>query len=190
MRKVIFNMSMSLDGFIASPKDEIDQLFKWYFSGDTEVPPFKVSQASAELLGEAFKTTGATVYGRRTFDVAGAWAGNPPMGVPCFILTHQIPQEWVKEGSPFTFVTDGIESAIEQAKQVVGDKNIAVGSATTLQQCIKAKLLDEIHIDLVPVLLGTGIKLFENLGTELIKLKNSRAIEGSGVTHLRFRVVK
>jgi dihydrofolate reductase len=105
-------------------------------------------------------------------------------------MTHNPPQEWVKAGSPFTFVTDGVESAIEQAKAVAGDKNVAVGSATTMQQCIKAGLLDEIHIDLAPVLLGDGIRLFDNLGTAPIELEITRVIEGTGVTHLIYRVVK
>jgi dihydrofolate reductase len=196
MGKVIFNMSMSLDGFVAGPNDEVDRVFKWYFSGDTDFQfsgsdmTFKVSRASAEHFQEGWPSIGAILYGRRTFDVSRAWGGNPPLGVPCFIMTHNPPQEWVKAGSPFTFVTDGVESAIEQAKAVAGDKNVAVGSATTMQQCIKAGLLDEIHIDLAPVLLGDGIRLFDNLGTAPIELEITRVIEGTGVTHLIYRVVK
>src|SRR5688500_893187 len=167
MGKVITNITMSLDGFIAGPQDDVQQLFKWYFSGTTHVPMqdgqmvLKVSPKSAELLQEAIRTTGAMVAGRRMFDVAHAWAGHPPIA-PCFIVTHKIPQEWVKEGSPFTFVTDGVESAVKQAKAVAGDKNIAVATATITQQCLQAGLLDELNIDLVPVLLGEGIRLFDN----------------------------
>lgn len=106
------------------------------------------------------------------------------------VLTHHVPQEWVKEGSPFTFVTDGVESAIAQAKVIAGEKNVAVGSASTLQQCLKAGLLDEIHIDLIPVLLGGGVRLFEHFGNEPIELEMIRVIEGTDVTHLKFRVVK
>lgn len=196
MRKVVFNMSMSLDGFIAGPNDEVDQLFSWYFSGDTDFPfpgseyVFKVSRASAELLQEASRTIGAIVTGRRNFDVAGAWGGKPPLGVPHIVVTHRPPQAWIKEGSPFTFVTDGVESAVEKAMQVAGDKNVAISSANILRQCLKSRLVDEIHIDLVPVLLGKGIRLFEHLGTESIELEVTRTIEGSGVTHLRYAVVK
>jgi dihydrofolate reductase len=112
------------------------------------------------------------------------------LGVPTFVVTHTVPQEWIYEGSPFTFVTDGVESAVEQAKAVAGGKIIAVGAASIAQQCIRAGLLDEIHVDLVPVLLGNGVRLFDHLGTEPIELESSRVIEGAGVTHLTFRVVK
>ncbi len=196
MGKVLFNVSMSLDGFVAGPNDEVDQIFRWYFSGDTEFQfagtsrVFKVSSASAELLQEASRTVGAIVTGRRNFNVAGAWGGSPPLGVPHVVVTHTIPQEWVKEGSPFTFVTDGVESAVAKAKQLAGDKHVAVSSANIMQQCIKAGLLDEIHIDLVPILLGAGIRLFDHLGPDPIDLESIGVIEGTGVTHLRFRVVK
>lgn len=203
MGKVTFNITMSLDGFVAGPNDGPenglgdggDRLFGWYFSGDTEVPisdgrmVLKVSPQSAELLKEAFGTYGAGVWGRRTFDIAGGWGGHPP-GTPCFIVTHTIPQEWVKEGSPFTFVTDGVESAIRQAKKAAGDKDVVVCTPSIMQQCLKAGLLDEIYIDLVPVLLGSGIRLFEHLGTEPIEMESIRAIEAPSVTHLAFRVVK
>lgn len=195
MGKVIANMSMSLDGFIAGPQDDVSQLFKWYFSGTTDIEVqggnmvLKVSPESAVLLEEAISMTGAMVAGRRMFDLAGGWGGRPPFE-PCFIVTHSVPQEWVKEGSPFTFVTDGVESAVEQAKVAAGEKNVAVATATTMQQCVKAGLLDEIHVDLVPVLLGDGIRFFDNLGPEPLELETIRVVEAPGVTHLGFRVVK
>lgn len=196
MGKVIFNMSMSLDGFVAGPKDEVDQLFRWYFSGDTEFPfpgsdmVFKVSRTGAALLQEASRSIGAMVTGRRNFNVAQAWGGRPPLGVPHFVVTHTIPQEWAGEGSLFTFVTDGVESAVAQAVRAAGDKDVAVSSANIMQQCLKAGLLDEIHIDLVPVLLGEGIRLFEHLGNAPVELESTRVIEDLGVTHLGYRVVK
>jgi len=164
-------------------------------SGDSAIPVqggrmvLKVSPQSAELIEEALRTTGAMVAGRRMFDIAQAWGGNPPHA-PCFIVTHSPPQEWVKQRSPFTFVTDGVESAIRQAKQAAGDKQVAVATASLTQQCLKAGLLDEIHIDLAPVLLGEGIRLFEHLGAEPIELERIRLIEAPGVTHLGFRIVK
>jgi dihydrofolate reductase len=130
------------------------------------------------------------VTGRRTFDLTNGWGGRHPLDVPVFIVTHAVPQEWVFEGSPFTFVTDGLESAIEQAKAVAGDKDVGVVGASLVQQCIRAGLLDEIHVDLVPVLLGDGVRLFDHLGTEPIELESTRMLEGAGVTHLTFRVVK
>jgi dihydrofolate reductase len=95
-----------------------------------------------------------------------------------------------KEGSPFIFVTDGVESAIQQAKAAAGDKNVAVSSASIAQQCIRAGLLDDIHIDLAPVLLGGGVRLFEHLGNEPIELEMIKVIDAPGVTHIGFRVVK
>jgi dihydrofolate reductase len=128
------------------------------------------------------------VTGRRTFDIANGW--QHPVNVPVFVVTHSVPQEWVYEGSPFTFVTDGVQSAIEQAKAVAGDNDVAVGAASIVQQCIRTGPLDEIHIDLVPALLGNGVRLFDHLSTELIELEITQVIEGAGVTHLTFRVVK
>jgi len=106
------------------------------------------------------------------------------------VVTHTIPQEWVKEGSPFTFVTDGVESAMKKARQIAGNKNIGVGGADITRQCLKLGLLDEIQIDLVPVLLGQGVRLFEYLGVEPIELERTGVVEAPGVTHLSFRIVK
>ncbi len=133
---------------------------------------------------------GAMVVGRRTFDIANAWQGHPPGGGPCFVVTHAVPNQWVKAGSPFTFVTDGVASAIHQAQQAAGDKYVALGSASIVQQCLQAGLLDEIQVDLVPVLLGDGVRLFDHLGAAPIELERTRVVEAPGVAHLRFRVVK
>jgi dihydrofolate reductase len=204
MGKIATGLSMSLDGFIAGPNDGPgsplgeggERLFAWYSGGDTEyrLPGtemvFEVSPQSAELLREVANTIGASVTGRRTFDIANGWGGNPPLGVPTFVVTHTIPQEWVYEGSPFEFVTDGVESAVERAKAVAGDKDVAVMAASIVQQCIRAGLLDEIVINLVPVLLGDGVRLFERLGAAPIELEGTRLIEAPGVRHLEFRVVK
>lgn len=203
MGKVVFNMTVSLDGFVAGPNDSPekglgeggDALFNWYFSGDTEVslsagtPVLKVSRQSAEILKAAINTYGAGVWGRKTFDIAGAWNGHPP-GSPCFIVTHNIPQQWVYEASPFTFVTDGVESAIRQAKQAAGDKNVVVCTASILQQCLNLGLMDEIHVDVAPLLLGKGARLFDHLEIEPTELERIRAIAAPGVTHLGYRVIK
>ena len=204
MGKVSTGLSMSLDGFIAGPNDGPERplgeggmrLFAWYAGGDTEyrLPGtemvFKVSPQSANLLREAHSKMGAFVTGWRTFDITNGWGGSPPLGVPTFVATHTVPQEWVYEGSPYTFITDGVESAVEQAKAVAGDKDVAVGAASIAQQCIRSGLLDEIHIDLVPVLLGGGVRLFDHLGTGPIELERVRVVEAPDVTHLTFRVVK
>ena len=203
MGKVIFNMSMSLDGFVAGANDAPDNplgdggepIFKWYNSGDTDYAfpgmglKAKVSQASARRLDQAIKNAGALVTARKTFDIANAWGGQHPANVPVVVLTHHVPQEWVKERSPFTFVTDGIQSAIRQAKALAGNKDVIVGTATTLQHCLNAGLLDEITIDLSPVVLGKGVKLFDNLD-KMPQLEQLDAIKGKDVTHLSYRVVK
>jgi dihydrofolate reductase len=110
--------------------------------------------------------------------------------VPIFVLTHTVPDGWDYEGSPFTFVTDGVDSAVEQAQEVAGEKSVAVGAASLVQQCLEAGLLDEIHVDVVPVLLGDGVRLFDNLGPGNIELERTRIIEAPDVTHMTFRVVK
>jgi dihydrofolate reductase len=190
---------MSLDGFVAGPNDDVQRLFAWMFTGDTDFEQssgdtdlsLKVSEQSAEMFEQAVNATGALVAGRRLFDVAGAWGGKHPMDVPVVVVTHHVPQEWAnKPGSPFTFVTDGVESAIQKAREIAGDKNVVVASASIVQQCLKLGILDEIHIDLVPVLLGDGIPLFDHLGIGPVELEATSVIEAPGVTHLTFRVVK
>ena len=204
MGKVATGLSMSLDGFIAGPNDGTGQplgeggerLFAWYSGGDTEYAlpgtemVFRVSEQSAEMLREAHAGMGAFVTGRRTFDITNGWGGSPPLGVPTFVVTHAVPDEWDYEGSPFTFVTDGVESAVEQARAVAGDRDVAVGAASIAQQCIRVGLLDEVHVDLVPVLLGDGVRLFDHLGPGPIELERARVVEAPGVTHLTFRVVR
>ncbi len=204
MGKVIVQLSMSLDGFIAGPNDDLDNplgdnggaLFKWYESGDTAfVWPSgtmtnHVSAISAAFLREMVPTVGAIVTGRRTFDIAHAWDGKHPVNVPIVVMTHHIPEEWAGQASVFTFVTDGIEQAVARAKQLAGDKNVAVGAASIAQQCLNAGWLDEIYVDLVPVLLGGGVRLFDHLAHKPIQLERIRVVEAPGVTHLGFRVVK
>ncbi len=193
---VLTAFTMSLDGFIAESNNDVARLFKWYFSGDTPFPlpgtshVFKMSARSAELFASYFIDTGALVTGRGDFEASNAWAGSPPFSVPTFIVTHHPPQEWLKEGSPFTFVTEGVESAIARAKAAAGDKNVVVSGSKIVQQCIRLGLLDEINIDLASMLLGSGISLFGTLGIDPIELERIHTIEGDQVTHLRFRIKK
>jgi dihydrofolate reductase len=196
MGKVILRISMSLDGFVAGPQDDVKHLFKWYFSGNTEIVThegrmvLKLSPQSATVVEELRQTSGAMVVGRRVFDLAGAWDGHPPIA-PTFIVTHTVPQQWAREGSPFTFVTDSVESAIRQAKALAGEKNVVVETPSIMQQCLKAGLLDEMHVDLVPVLLGSGTRLFDDLESIApLELESIRVIEAPGVTHLAYRVIK
>ena len=194
MGKVVFNNSVSLDGFVAGPNDEVDELFRWYAGGDTVVPlpgtneVFRVSRVSAEYIRAAWPTYGAMVTGRRLFDLTKGWGGNPPLGVRHFVVTHNAPPEWLDEDWPFTFVSEGIEHALGRAKQIAGDKHVALSSATIMRQCLKAGLLDELHLDVVPVLLGQGVRLFDRLGSAPIQLERTRVLEAPDVT--QFRVVK
>jgi dihydrofolate reductase len=202
---VKFNMSVSLDGFVAGLNDSSDNplgdggagLFEWYNSGDTEYKApggewaFHISAASAKHLAEEIETSGVLITARTTFDIANAWGGEHPMKTPVVVLTHHVPEEWVYDGSPFTFVTEGgIEAAVAKAKQIAGDKDVVIGTATTMQQALKAGLLDEIHLDLTPLIIGRGVRLFDHLGIEPIELEPLDVIEGTGVTHLRYRIRK
>lgn len=203
MGKVVFNTAISLDGFVAGPNDGHEnglgdggeRLHDWGFNGSVEIPlaeghmALKVSPQSAALLKEEIANTGAEVWGRRTFDIAHGWDGHPPWR-PCFIVTHTAPPEWDKAGSPFIFVTDGVESAIHQAQQAAGDKNVVICTASILQQALKAGLVDELYLEQVPLLLGGGVRLFDNLGTQPVALERFNVVAAPGVTHLRFRVVR
>lgn len=212
MAKVIVALTMSLDGFIAGANDGQDlplgeggaRLFDWYFDGDrpirpyaeaaargVRVPPFALSAASAEVFEELAESGGAVVTGRRTYDIAGAWGGNGPVpGVPLFVVTHRVPDSVPSGESAYTFVTDGVASAVEQAKAVAGDRHVSLMGAAAPQACLREGLLDEIQIHLVPVLLGAGVRLFDHLGTERVELDLVRVVDAPGVTHLRYRVVR
>ena len=203
MGKVVFEISMSLDGFIAGPNDRPglglgeggERLHQWAYdlASWRERHGLAGGQTNrdAELLDEAFRNTGASIVGRRMFDNAEGWGENPPFDMPVFVLTHQAREPLVKGGTTFTFVTDGIESALAQARAAVGAKNVAIGGgANVAQQYLKAGLLDEIEIHLVPILLGGGIRLFDRLGDAQIELERMRVIDSPAVTHLRFGVVK
>ncbi len=198
--------SMSLDGFIAGPNDTIEQplgeggmrLFDWYGSGTTvyTMPDgqmkVKVSATSAKVLHELHHVTGAIVSGRRLFDLTNGWHGRHPMDVPVVVVTHHVPQAWIDEHpqAPFTFVTEGIASAVARAQALAGGKHVGIGGAEVAQQAIRAGLVDELSVDLVPVLMGAGIRFFDNLDPHPIELERISVVEGVGVTHLRFRVVK
>lgn len=204
MGKVTVDISMSLDGFIAGPNDSVEnplgdggeRIHEWVYDLASWRERHGIAggrtDTDAEVLDEAFENTGAAVIGKRMFDVANGWGDNPPFHIPAFVITHDAREKLVKEGgTTFTFVTDGIESALDQARAAAGDKDVSVaGGANIIQQYLSAGLLDEIQIHLVPVLLGEGIRLFDQLGAEQIELERTRVIESPGVTHLRFRVVK
>ena len=186
MGKVHLEKTMSLDGFIAGPNDDVTHLFGWH--GGT-IPH------GSEILGDPLQMIGAIVMGRRSFnliDNPNGWVtlDGTSLSWQIFVLTPD-PQEKVTKGATtFTFVTDGVESAIKQAKEVAGTKNVGIMGASIAQQCIKAGLLDEIQIHLVPILLGEGTRLFDYLGMQQIELETTSVVEDAGITHLSYRVVK
>jgi dihydrofolate reductase len=186
MGKIILGMTMSIDGFINDRSGSVGALY-----------PDLAAWRETEPGKESIQDTGAVVMGRHSYDMAEDpdwFAGNYEYQVPIFVLTHQPPKKHPKETDDltFTFVTDGIQSAIRQAKAAAGDKDVnIIGAASTARQCLKAGLADELHVDIMPILLGGGLRPFEDIGAETIQLERLRVVElPVGRTHLRFRFIK
>lgn len=197
---VVVDLTVSLDGFIAGADDGPGQplgkggeaLFAWMGAGPESnrlerrlAPP----DASMPVVEEWMTGCGAIVSGRRTFDIAGGWKDGHPIDAPIFVVTHEAPAhgEWSPRVS---FVTEGIGRALELAQEAAGDKTVSVSAADVTQQVIRAGALDEIRISVVPFLLGSGVRLFEHLGPDPIRLEQTRVIASEGVTHLRYRVLR
>jgi len=211
--KLRLDISMSLDGFVAGPSQTLEQplgeggegLHEWVFRLASWREPHGLSGGDAEavdneVVAEGLRATGAVVMGRRMFsggegqwaddtNADGWWGDDPPFHVPVFVLTHHARETVIKEGgTSFTFVTEGVEAALEQARAAAGDKDVSLaGGANVAQEYLQAGLLDELQIHLVPVFLGGGVRLFD--GLEPIELETMRVIESDAVTHLKYRVV-
>lgn len=185
---------MSLDGYIALPDGDPGPLHDWLIELASWRRPHGLEGGAPGLDDEVFRKEfarpGAIVIGRRMFDQAEEpWGAEPPFHMPVFIVTHRArATEAKKGGTTYTFVTDGVESALSQARAEAGDKDVSVAGASTIQQFINAGLLDEIVISLVPVVLGKGVPLFANLDPS-VRLEKTRAVDGV-VTHLWYRIVK
>ena len=214
MGKLTANITMSLDGFVAGPNPSLDEplgeggeeLHEWAFAVRTfqEMHGREGGETNPddEVLREWVDATGATVMGRRMFSggagpweddpkAHGWWGDEPPFHHPVFVLTHHAREPLEMKGTTFTFVTEGIESALEQARAAAGERDVTVGGgASAIQQYLRARLLDELLLHVVPLLLGGGVRLLENLGDEPPALELTRVIESPVVTHLRYRVVK
>jgi len=195
MGKVVLYMSMSVDGFITGPDDGMEhglgvngeRLHAWLAAGDGVEPgSYRPAEEPNATVFDELMATGAVIVGRRTFDVAGGWAGDHHDGVPIFVLTRAAPDEPAPGHA--RYVTDGIESAVAQAKAAAGDRDILLHGAATAQECLRAGLLDELELHLIPVLLGQGRRLFEDMPPEHIELELRRALDGPDVLHLRYRV--
>ncbi len=193
MSKVVSEISMSLDGFVTGPNvragngmgDGGERLHDWRFNATTET--------DTAIVEEIYASTGAVVLGKRMFDVGfEPWGDPPPFRMPVFVVTHAARAPLpMQGGTTYTFVTDGIEAALELARAAAGDKDVGIwGGAHIIRQYLKAGLLDEMQLHLVPILLGDGIRLFADLDPAGIDLRKISAIETPGATHFRFEVVK
>ena len=193
MSKVISGISMSLDGFVTGPNvsreqqlgDGGDVLHRWLWQPDAQ---------DAELLDAMGADVGSILMGRRSYDLAegeGGWGDGGPAGpAPCFVLTHNPPDPaTVRAPSVFTFVTDGIHSAVDQARTAAAGKVVGVHGASAAQQCLAAGLMDEVLISLAPVLLGSGTRLFDHLGGQ-VSLERTDVVPTHNATHLRFKVLR
>jgi dihydrofolate reductase len=215
MGKVRFNITMTLDGYIAGPNQSLDDplgeggehMHLWMYTLKTfreqSGQEGGTTGTDDDILKEMFANVGAVIMGRNMFfgggregpwkgnEWKGWWGDNPPYHVPVFVLTHHAREPQPMEGgTTFHFVTDGIEAALQQAQEAAGEKDVLVmGGANAAQQYLAAGLIDEMDIHLAPVFIGAGERLFENVDSR-IKFEQIRSLAGSGVTHLRYRVVK
>jgi dihydrofolate reductase len=193
MSKVVFDISMSLDGFMTAanqrPEEPLgeggEQLHRWAFGEDP---------SDREVLTGGASSLGAVICGRRTYDDSLPWWGadgpTGPARVPVFVLSHDEPADTPAD-SVYTFVTGGIEDALKQTREAAGDKDVTVmGGADTGQQFVRAGLVDELSIHLIPVLFGSGTRMFDHLGDEPVQLENLGSVQTAAATHLPFRVVK
>ncbi len=213
MSKFRFHIAVSLDGFVAGPGRSEENplgiggmdLHEWVFGLEAWRKPHGLEggevNASTPVVEDSQSNVGATLMGRNMFGGGsgpwteddpwnGWWGDNPPFHTPVFVLTHH-PREplEMEGGTTFVFVTDGIESALKQSKQAAEGKDVLLGGgANVAQQCLAAGLVDEFELHVVPIVLGDGERLLENVGD--LKLKQLRAIEAPGVIHLKYRVIK
>jgi dihydrofolate reductase len=215
MTRVALDITMSLDGFVAGPNPTVEaplgaggeRLHEWI----TGLASWRERHgesggertADDDIVRESVDATGAYVMGRHMFSggdgpweddpvVDGWWGDEPPFGVPVFVVTHH-PRETVTKdgGTSFVFVTGGVEAAVGRARAAAGGKNVTVGGgANVAQQCLQARLLDEIQVHVAPILLGAGVRLFDHLGDKPPRLQIRRVVHSPAVTHLRYAVVE
>lgn len=194
MGTVVADMTMSVDGFIADPDDGVGPLFDWYGEGGVQFTfpgngmEAHVSAASAGHLERVVSELGALVTGRRLYEVAHAWSGSHPAGVPVVVVTHTPPESAPSGSTPFTFITDGVESAIARAQAIAGERSVVIASADIARQCLDAGLLDVIQVNLAPVMLGRGIPFFSGLERYPVMLEDPVILPGHRVVHMYFRV--
>ena len=196
MGKVITSASTSLDGFVAHDDNDPGRLFDWYEAGEVEIenegdlPPFHLTSTSAEFWRGWVKDVGCLVVGRLLFDITDGWKGEHPMGVPFVVLTHEAPTDWAHTHTGNAhFVTEGIEAAVAKAREIAGDRNVGVAAGTIAGQALAAGLVDEVAIDLVPVVLGSGHRYFADVDPAAVRLGDpTTVIPSARVTHMVFPV--
>ena len=194
MGKVVAQLAMSVDGFVADKDDVPGPLFRFYEDGPVPVnlsegsPELHVSQVTADLLRSEIAKVGATVVGRRLYDITNGWDGHTGGEVPMVVLTHEAPDDWPRGGVPIHFVS-GVEAAMTKAQELAGDKHVSVAGATACREVLDAGLLDEIVVSLVPVIMGDGIPWFAG-SRGPVELSDPEIIADQRVTHLRYQVLR
>lgn len=196
MGKVIMASAVSVDGFIADPADQVGPLFDWYSNGEVPIQvgdtayEFHTSPATAEYLTESWGRVGAVIIGRHLFDLTNGWHGRPAVGEHVFVVTHTVPADWeYLATAPFTFVIDGVRSAVAKAKAFAGpDRDVALNAGEVGGQAFAAGLVDEVDLALVPVVFGSGVRFFGSFDKGPALLDNPTIVQGDRVTHLRYRV--
>jgi len=197
MGVVIVDLSVSLDGFVAGANDGPDNplgdggegLFAWMNANEANrVHPYLAPPDESKIIVEEWMAgAGALIYGRRTFEIAGGWKEGHPIDAPIFVVTHDPPTEG--EWSPHvSFVTEGVERALQMAQDAAGDRLIAIGGASVAKEALRLGKLEEIQVSVTPLLLGAGVRLFEGFDGP-IRLEQTRVVPSDGVTHLRYRVL-
>lgn len=192
MGKVVTHMTMSLDGFIADPDDQIGELFEWYEVGDVSMPSaneeisFHVDEASAGALRELTVNVGALIAGRRLFDITDGWGDSHPVGAPVVVVTHQAPDD--ADRWPRTTFVDGVAAAVERAREIAGDRDVTISSASIAQQALDLGLVDQVSVSLVPVLFGEGIAYFGALQHGHQLLEDPQIVQGRRALHLNYAV--
>jgi dihydrofolate reductase len=192
MTQVHFHISMSLDGFVTGPNEGVgngmgdggELLHDWMFDAKTD--------ADAKVKDEFYARAGAILIGKRMFDMGvEPWGDPPPFERPVFVVTHEERDPMpMKGGTTYNFVTGGIEAALEQAKAAAGEKDVGIwGGANIMREYLNAGLLDEMEIHVIPIILGGGVRLFDELGQQ-IELEKTRVIDTPRATHLQYRVLR
>ena len=191
---------MSLDGYVAKPDNTIGRLFDWLQNGDVAIPTpagdftVHLTPPSSQHWQRWVDSLGALVCGRTRFDVTDGWHGRHTLDVPVVVVTHEVPTDWVDAhpDAPVTFVTEGVAAAVAQAQKIAADRVVTVAGGTIARQCLELGLLDEVAVDLVPVVMGEGNRpFFGRMSAEDVLLDNPTAcIQGDRVTHLVFPVVR